>query len=27
MQGQTINEKPLNVDWAFKTGPISAIKK
>jgi hypothetical protein len=22
MNGESINEKPLKVDWAFKSGPI-----
>lgn len=27
MNGNKINERPLKVDWAFKTGPIPDIKR
>lgn len=27
MNGNKINQKPLKVDWAFKTGPIYFDKK
>lgn len=27
MNGNKINQKPLKVDWAFKTGPLFEAKK